>query len=188
MKIRDSGMPPEDYWQTLFNVELILEKLLINEKITDAAEFGSGYGTFSIPAAKKIKGNLFALDIEDEMIHILNKKNAEQGIQNIKVIKTDFMKHGTGLQNNSVDYVMMSNILHAEEPVQLLNESFRILKPGGKAGIIHWIYSDETPRGPSLNIIPKPKQCINWLIKSGFKILKEKISLPPYHYGLVGFK
>jgi ubiquinone/menaquinone biosynthesis C-methylase UbiE len=188
MKIRDSGMPPENYWQTLFNVELILEKLLINEKITDAAEFGSGYGTFSIPAAKRIKGNLFALDIEDEMLRLLNKKNAEKGIQNIKVIKTDFMKHGTGLQNNSVDYVMLFNILHAEEPVQLLNESLRILKPGGKAGIIHWIYSDETPRGPSLNIRPKPEQCVNWLIKSGFKIFVEPVSLPPYHYGLVGIK
>jgi ubiquinone/menaquinone biosynthesis C-methylase UbiE len=37
-------------------------------------EIGCGYGTFTIPAANQIKGKVFAFDIEDEMIEVLNQK------------------------------------------------------------------------------------------------------------------
>jgi len=188
MRIRESGMPPEDYWESFFSVDLILSKLQFNKKIKDAVEYGSGYGTFSIPASKIIKGTLFAFDIDDSMITILNKKISENGTKNIKVIQRDFSSDGTGFQNNSVDYVMLFNILHAENPTILLKEAYRILKQGGKAGVINWIYSFETPRGPSLEIRPKEENCIKWLSKTGFEILVKPVSLPPYHYGLVGIK
>ena len=83
---------------------------------------------------------------------------------------------------------MLFNILHTEEPVKLLNEAFRVLKHGGKVGVIHWKYSETTPRGPSLEIRPKPEQCTNWMIEAGFKIDKGPISLPPFHYGIIGIK
>ena len=188
MRIRESGMPPEDYWESFFNVDLILSKLQFNKKIKDAVEFGSGYGTFSIPASKIIKGNLFAFDIDDSMIKILNRKISDKKIKNIKVIQKDFVTEGTGLKEKSIDFAMIFNILHAEEPLKLLNESYRILKPGGKAGVIHWIYSSKTPRGPSLEIRPTEEKCIKWLSKTGFEILVKPVSLPPYHYGVVGIK
>lgn len=84
--------------------------------INASAEFGSGYGTFSIPASKIIKGTLFAFDIDQEMIEILNRKIEKDNIKNIKIIKRDFVVNGTGLKEKSVDYVMLFNILHAENP------------------------------------------------------------------------
>lgn len=188
MKIRDSGMPPEEMWEKFFDVQLILSKLKLNNSINDVAEFGSGYGTFTIPASKIIKGTLFAFDIDDLMIGVLKRKISDNKIENIKVTKSDFMNHGTGLKDESIDYAMLFNILHAENPIILLKEAYRILKPGGKAGVIHWIYSSETPRGPSLDIRPKEENCINWLREMGFMILVKAVSLPPYHYGLVGIK
>jgi ubiquinone/menaquinone biosynthesis C-methylase UbiE len=83
---------------------------------------------------------------------------------------------------------MLFNILHAENPELLLNESFRILKKNGKAGIIHWIYSKDTPRGPSLDIRPTEEKCMEWLQKAGFELDRKPLSLPPYHYGILGFK
>ena len=47
MKLRESGMPEECYWETLFNVELILNRLEINERHRDVVELGCGYGTFT---------------------------------------------------------------------------------------------------------------------------------------------
>ena len=188
MKIRDSGMPEESYWETFFNPQYIFSQLQFDNKIDESAEFGSGYGTFTIPAAKIIKGNLYALDIDAAMIERLGKKISERNVSNIKVYQKDFVKEGTGLNDNSIDYAMLFNILHAENPVKLLNEAYRILKHEGKVGIIHWIYSDSTPRGPSLDIRPKPEQCIAWLNEAGFALGSGVISLPPYHYGIIGIK
>jgi ubiquinone/menaquinone biosynthesis C-methylase UbiE len=188
MKIRDSGMPEESYWESFFDPQSILEKLQFNKTAGHAAEFGSGYGTFTIPASKKTGGILHAFDIDRMMNKRLEQKIIRQKILNIRIHEIDFVKEGTRLKDSSVDYVMLFNILHAEDPVSILKEAYRILTPGGKAGIIHWIYSQATPRGPSLDIRPKPEQCIQWLGDSGFTSAGGIISLPPYHYGLVGIK
>ena len=39
----------------------------------DVVDFG-GYGTFTIPAARIVRGKIFASDIEPEMIKIIEKK------------------------------------------------------------------------------------------------------------------
>lgn len=188
MKVRDSGMPSEEMWNSFFNPTKILKKLGMNSKINDVVEFGSGYGTFSIPAAELISGTLYAIDIEKKMIKLLGNKIEEKNISNIKLMQRDFILEGTGLENESIDYAMMFNILHAEHPKKLLIEAHRVLKCGCKIGVIHWIHSAETPRGPSLKIRPTPEQCITWLKDSGFVVEGTVIDLAPYHFGIVGIK
>ena len=188
MKIRESGMPEETYWETFFDTNLILSKLQFDETINDAVEFGSGYGTFTIPAAKIIKGNFYAFDIDADMVERLNRKIPEKNLSNIKVLQQDFVKEGTRLKDRSIDYAMLFNILHAEEPVAQLTEVYRILKPGGKVGVIHWIHSETTPRGPSMDIRPSPLQCVEWLREVNFGIIKTDVSLPPYHFGIIAAK
>ena len=83
----------------------------IDSRINSLVEIGSGYGTFTIPAAKLIKGKLFAFDIEEGMIEILNEKLSSNNIENVIVEKRDVLTQTTGLDINSVDYVMMFNIL-----------------------------------------------------------------------------
>lgn len=188
MKIRESGMPEETYWESFFDIREIFSKLKLDNTISDVVEFGSGYGTFTIPAAKIIKSNIFALDIDTEMIDRLKQKSEQENLFNIKIFEKDFVKEGSGLKDYSVDYVMLFNILHAENPDLLLNEAYRILKQSGKLGIIHWIPSSATPRGPSLDIRPTPVQCSNWIRTAKFKIINAEISLPPYHYGILAIK
>lgn len=188
MKVRESGMPDKLIWQKFFDIKLIFKKLQIDGSLNDVVEFGSGYGTFTIPASKIIKGKVIALDIEPDMISTLGNKISSESLCNIELKQTDFMENGTGLNNESVDYVMLFNILHTEKPVTLLKEAYRILKPGGKAGIIHWIHSSITPRGPSLDIRPTSLQCVNWLLEANFKITNKEIALPPYHYGIIANK
>ena len=188
MKIRDSGMPEEQYWESFFDPGFIFSQLNLDISISDAAEFGSGYGTFTIPAAKIIKGRLYAFDVDPVVTERLKLRITGQNVENIQIQIRDLMNEGTGLDDNSVDYVMLFNILHAEDPISLLKEAYRILRTGGYVGIIHWIYSDSTPRGPSLNIRPKPEQCISWLRESGFREISNVVSLPPYHYGILALK
>jgi len=184
MKIRDSGMPKRDMWEGFFSPEKILTTLGLNNKVRDVAEFGCGYGTFTIPAAKVVKGKVYALDIEPDMIRLTDEEAKKQGLNNIKTIQCDFMEEGTGLPDKSVDYAMLFNILHLEKPIALITEAHRILKEGGKLGIIHWNYDPKTPRGPSMDIRPKPEQCIKWALECGFYDPLQ-YDLKPYHYGIV---
>lgn len=184
MKVRDSGMPDQEMWKKFFNPEKILKTLGLNNETGNVAEFGCGYGTFTIPAAKIIKGKVFALDIEPEMISITKNKTTKHGLKNIEAILRDFIAEGSGLKDKSMDYVMLFNILHLENPVSLLLEAYRILKNEGKIGIIHWNYDPATPRGPAMEIRPKPEQCIKWAQEAGFH-KPNQFDLKPYHYGIV---
>ena len=184
MKVRESGMPEEEMWGGFFSPDNILKTMGISNRIKDVAEFGCGYGTFTIPTAKIITGKVYAIDIEPEMIEATKRKAREYGLSNVKTILRDFVSEGSGLEDESVDYVMLFNILHAEEPHKLIREAYRILRPNGKLGIIHWNYDSATPRGPPMEIRPRPEQIIDWATNADFDN-PVKYDLKPYHYGIV---
>ena len=184
MKVRESGMPEEQTWQEFFNPDNILKTMGISDRINDVVEFGCGYGTFTIPTAKIVSGKVYAIDIEPEMIEATKRKAEGNGLNNVETMLRDFVSDGSGLEEESVDYVMLFNILHAEEPSKLLNEAYRILRPNGKLGIIHWNYDSTTPRGPPMEIRPNPEQVIRWATNTNFNN-PMRHDLKPYHYGIV---
>jgi SAM-dependent methyltransferase len=178
-------MPTESIWAGFFNVELILTELHINSAVNDLVEIGCGYGTFTIPASKKITGQLYGFDIDKEMLYIVRQKLTNEHLGNVILERRDILTHTTGLADNSVDYVMLFNILHHDSPNDFFSEACRILKPDGKIGILHWRSDVETPRGPHLTIRPKPAQILNWIDKDKFSIYKPPAIIMPYHFGLI---
>jgi len=185
MKTRESGMPEEEMWREFFDPEAILRLLKLTSSCRDIVDFGCGYGTFTIPAARIVCGTVHSLDVEPDMVSVTQAKADAAGLRNVRTYVRDFVTEGTGLPPSSMGYVMLFNILHAERPDRLLRESLRLLVPGGLLGIIHWNYDPGTPRGPSMEIRPRPEQCHDWAVKEGFRLLPPGIvSLPPYHYGM----
>lgn len=186
MKVRDSGMPDEEMWAGFFDPATVLEVFGLHQGIHDLVEFGCGYGTFTLAASGIASGTVHALDIEPEMIEVVRQKCREAGITNVQATVRDFVAEGTGLTGNSMDAALLFNILHHEEPVALLKEAFRVLKPNGKLAVIHWNYDPATPRGPAMEIRPRPEQCIVWGEEAGFLFNEgNRYDLPPYHYGLL---
>ncbi len=47
----------------------------LNNSTVDVADFGCGYGTFTISTAKIIQGKIYAFDIDPEMIEVVKKKS-----------------------------------------------------------------------------------------------------------------
>lgn len=184
LKIRESDMPKEEDWSKFFDPEVALRLMGLSSMVEDVADFGCGYGTFTIPAAKIISGKIYAFDIEPEMIETVKRKAKMLNLGNVRAIVRDFMLEGSGLMDGRIDYVFLFNILNLEKPEALLYESYRILKHGGKVGIIHWNYDAKTPRGPPMDIRPRPEQCRAWAESVGF-VFEERLNLKPYHYGLV---
>ncbi|HEX2869404.1 MAG TPA: class I SAM-dependent methyltransferase [Ignavibacteriales bacterium] len=185
MKVRDSGMPEEKLWESFFNPEEIIDKLLGRRLKGNAAEFGCGYGTFTMEIARRTGGCLYAFDIEEDMTKRVKERINE--LPNVEVILRDLEKEGTGLEDEFVQAVTLFNLLHGHDPLMLLREAFRILPEGGKIAAIHWRYDASTPRGPEMSIRPKPEDIQNWMLKAGFEV-SGPVDLPPYHYGIVGIK
>ena len=188
MKGRESGMPDEDCWSSFFDADGLVD-LLVSPASTqgDIVEMGTGYGTFTIPTARRITGTLHGFDIEPELIELVRERCHQLGIENVQLETRDFVIEGTGLPDASVAHVMIYNLLHIEHPVELLKEAFRILKPGGSVSVIHWRRDIPTPRGPSMDIRPSPEQCAQWGSQAGFhKIKTEDITAAaPYHFGMI---
>jgi ubiquinone/menaquinone biosynthesis C-methylase UbiE len=185
MKLRDSGMPDEAYWETLFDVTTVMERLEINHHTGDAVELGCGYGTFTLPVAGKISGILRTYDIDPEMIARTRQRAVSAGISNIEVELRDVFAEGFGVPDASQDACLLFNILHCEEPQRLLREAARVLKHGGKLLVIHWRPDPATPRGPALDIRPTPQQILDWVSATGsFGTTETRLDLPPWHYGL----
>jgi ubiquinone/menaquinone biosynthesis C-methylase UbiE len=182
MKTRESGMPPEEMWDGFFDPGTTLRKLGLTPDCRCAVDFGCGYGTFAIPAAKLIAGNLYALDIDAEMIAVTKSKAAR--LTNLQVCQRDFVEAGSGLADGAADYAMLFNILHATEAPLLLAEAKRVLKIGGTLAVMHWNYDPSTPRGPSMDIRLKPAQCVDLVREARFSV-GELVDLLPYHYGFV---
>jgi SAM-dependent methyltransferase len=176
MKIRDSGMPDETYWESLFDVPLILSRLEIS-RFHDVAELGCGYGTFTVPIARAISGTVYTFDVDPEMI-----ARTESRAIGVRVVcdRRDVMEEGFGVK---ADAVLLFNILHCEEPVKLLRHASEALRPGGEVLIIHWRYGG-TPRGPNLRIRPKPEQIVEWSGQAGLEPASGIMDLPPWHYGI----
>ena len=141
--------------------------------------------TSPLPAARITAGTVYTLDIEPEMVEMTRGRAAEAAFHNVRVEQRDFVAEGTGRPDESAYYAMLFNILHCEQPVALLREAWRTVAHGGLLGVIHWNHDPTTPRGPDLDIRPRPQQCVRWAEEAGFVATAEGvIDLPPYHWGL----
>jgi len=185
-KGRESGMPEMEYWESFFQPECMLRQLGLSESTRSLVEFGCGYGTFTIPAGKIISGTVHALDIDPELTDLTIARARAAGLFNVEQQVRDFVAHGSGLDDESVDFAILFNILHLEDPLGLLIESKRVVRPGGRVAIIHWRDDISTPRGPSLAIRPSLNQCRQWAESVNLRYDRtEQFTGCDYHWGLL---
>ena len=174
-------MPDSQWWNTFFDAGRILDALVPATCRGRIVEFGSGYGTFTLPLSRRPGVVVVALDIEPDLVDSLRE------LPGVESRLSDFVVDGTGESDASVDHALLYNILHIEDPIALLRESWRILRPGATLSVIHWRRDIETPRGPSLDIRPSPEQCRSWMEQAGFEDVRSVDLTPwaPWHFGLV---
>jgi len=184
MKVNDSGMPEETYWNSLFDIAGIVDWLALPQKTVTIAEIGCGYGTFTVPIAKRLKGEIYAFDIEPSMVEVAQKNAREAGLSNITFELRDVLEQGTGLEFNSVDMVLLFNILHSSEKNVFLGEASRILKHGGIVAIVHWRKDISTPRGPAVDVRPDQGQLLSAAEGLNLKDRGNSKVLEPYHWGV----
>jgi ubiquinone/menaquinone biosynthesis C-methylase UbiE len=94
-------------------------------------DFGCGPGAYISAVADLVgkSGTIRALDIHPLAIHKVRKIAAKRNLQNVKTILSDLQ---TGLPDESIDVVLLYDILHGlSDPDGVLHELHRVLRPIG---------------------------------------------------------
>ncbi|MEP6701147.1 MAG: class I SAM-dependent methyltransferase [Bacteroidota bacterium] len=102
---------------------------------------GSGYYTFRI-APRVPDGKVFAVEIQDEMITLLNNRKKELDNKNVEIIKSDSVS--PHLPDASVDLAFMVDVYHELLfPHEMLQNIRKALKKDGKLLLME--YKAENP-------------------------------------------
>ena len=120
LKFRDFFLSPKD---TLAEVDI--------KPASNILDYGCGPGSYTTDAARLVgsSGKVYALDIHPLAIQRVQKIAAKKGLTNIVTILSDCT---TGLPNESIDVVLLYDILHSlNESDKILAELHRVLKPDG---------------------------------------------------------
>ncbi len=148
------------------------------------ADIGCGTGYFSLPAASIVgnNGKVYACDISSEMLEHLKASIEKELLSIIKLIQV--MPSCLPLSNSSVDFVLISNVLHEVEKKEIfLAELRRILKSRGKLILIEWL-DKEMEQGPPLHERLSASTIENYLHSMNFIILNKEIISDTFNYYL----
>ena len=106
------------------------------------ADVGSGTGFFAIPAAAIVgpKGRVYAVDLSPEMLEDLQAKLARTPQRSLEAVRST--EDRIPLPDGSVDFVFMACVLHELDGPGTLLEARRILRRGGRLGVVDWKKED----------------------------------------------
>ncbi len=113
----------------------------------NVADIGAGSGYFTRRIAPEIgpEGKVYAVDIQQEMLDIMQQKLRRYGIRNVVPVlgKIDDPK----LKENTIDLVIMVDVYHEfSHPHEMMQGIIRALKPDG---LVVWVeYRKEDPLVP----------------------------------------
>lgn len=162
------------------NPDRILGMLGLKNNMT-FADFGCGTGYFSIPASG-IVNKVYAIDVQQEMLDILNGKIKKDNVENIELILSD--GKSIPLPDDVSDILFMANVFHEIDDLDyMLAKVKRVLSKHGKLVIIDW-KKTEMDMGPPLSERLYPEEVILICRNNGFEN-KINTDAGPYNYMLV---
>ena len=159
---------------------LLMKNLELAEDAV-VADIGAGSGYFTFKLAEKVpKGKVIAVDIQQEMIDILKKRQKAFGVENLETLLS--VEDDTKLPENEVDAVLLVDAYHEFSfPREMLASMYRALKPGGRIFLLE--YRAEDPLVPIKPLHKmSQKQAKAEYAASGFRWVETRDFLPRQHF------
>ncbi len=147
-----------------------------------AADLGCGSGEWAIPLAEILEnGKVYAIDLLDEPLSVIRGKARDRGMENIELVKSDVEGLIPRLLADSLDLVLMTNLLfQLKDQKAVFGEARRILKPGGLVLVIEW--NEDAAIGPENKIAKVALE--KMATGSGFSKVNG-FSAGNFHYGMI---
>ena len=172
--------PDRDVWQ---RPDQIMDALEIADG-SAVADLGAGGGWFTIRLARRVgpHGVVWAEDIQPEMIESIKRRVQREELRNVNPqLGTPLDPH---LPAGSLDAVLTVDTYHElEQPVTLLRNIARALKPRGLLGVIEFSKDGFGP-GPAMEDRVDPERVIRDARAAGLTLIARP-SFLRYEYMLV---
>lgn len=144
--------------------EVVAERMGLKPGMV-VVEIGPGKGSYTKAVAEKIlpDGKVYAVDIQESVVECLKKRVEKEGIKNIYPRIDN--AYNLPFEDESVDRVLAIACLpEIPEPVRVLQECYRILKPDGLVCLSELFPDPDYPRR-------KTVKC--WADEAGFELKEE---------------
>jgi SAM-dependent methyltransferase len=151
------------------------------EQGQSVCDMGCGNGFYTLRIAKRVgpKGQVYAVDIQPEMLSLLNERTKADRIHNVKPVLGTVVD--PLLPPESCDVILCVDVYHEfSHPEQMLAAMRKALKPKGRLVLVEFRMED--PQVPiKLEHKMSKEQILKELPPNGFKLVQQFDGLPWQH-------
>ena len=159
----------------------IISELKLNGDET-FMDLGCGDGHIAIKVVEEYlpDGTVYAVDVYDASIEDMETYKQKNNIENLINIEADVTKGIPGVEDGSIDVVLMVNVFHGFKASRTMDEAIdefaRIIKQDGKIAIMDY-KAWEVPKGPPTAFRSSPSELEEIFSNHGLKMtyLNEEI-------------
>ncbi len=174
----------------LLDVDFLIDKVISadNEKIADLGCGSFGYFVFSLAKRISQHGKVYAVDILKGNLESIKSIAKTENLKQVEAVWSNLeIYKGTKIGDESLDGALLINTLHqSQKYLDILKESVRMLKLGGRMLIVEWNEGDFSfARNNELRI--KKEDLKKEAEKLGLEII-EDFPAGHHHYGLLLIK